>query len=259
MNEKIYPLNRERLREEYEELVLKAALVKYMERHSEEARRWLDTLPEPPCRAGFAKALEQEQAKEKRHRTAGRVFHTAGKIVTKAAVVFLVLALSFTTVFAASSGFREAVVRRAFQKFGLFETEVLPPETAPPVFDADRYQTEHCYGFTDLPEGFVMSRTFEPKGMAVYVYYVRENPEDGTRDTLTLGEIPPGSSWQFNVSTERAESGFMTEVNGQEACCITEPGKTTLLWEQGGWLLHLSGTIPGEELLRVAQGVQKIR
>ena len=251
MNEAGYPLDRKALREEYDEVLLKMALADYMERRSAEETERLRALPEPPCHVDFAGVVDREQSKGQRRETWGRVLHMTGKVVTKVAVVFLVLALSFTTAFAASPKVREAVFKLAYRQYDEY-TEIFPSEEDFPEFiDADKYTAEHCYALTYLPEGWVLTDASD--ALSICMTYEKGDAY------LDFTQAAPETHWGQRVDSEDADAVFTTMIGDSEAFCCIKEGDTSISWQEDGWLLSIYARLDYEEALKVAQGVRKMR
>lgn len=85
-----YPLNRNRLRIEQEELLLKLALFHYLERENDRLRARMQEQPDPPeDRESAEHAVDRAMRRQRWQVIGQKAWQVSGRVVTRAAVVFL--------------------------------------------------------------------------------------------------------------------------------------------------------------------------
>ena len=85
-----YPLNRNRLRIEQEELLLKLALFHYLERENDRLRARMQEQPDPPeDRESAEHAVDRAMRRQRRQVFGQKAWQVSGRVVTRVAVVFL--------------------------------------------------------------------------------------------------------------------------------------------------------------------------
>ena len=161
-----------------------------------------------------------------------------------AAFVLVFLTLSFSCLMAADAAFRERVIRAVMEVFQDF-TEFTYTSDSPALEEPGNLV------FTYLPEGMEETGR-EQSATACYVYY--ESP-DGAFVEFSQTLVADGVEMQLGLDTEDAEVFDLT-VHGTEALGIVKGVDRTIHWTEGPFVYLLSGTIPMEELERVAEGIQ---
>lgn len=85
-----YPLNRNRLRIEQEELLLKLALFHYLERENDRLRARMQEQPDPPeDRESAEHAVDRAMRRQRWQVFGQKAWQVSGRVVTRVAVVFL--------------------------------------------------------------------------------------------------------------------------------------------------------------------------
>ena len=103
-------LNRNRLQEEQEELLLKMALVRYFEREDANLRAAVAECPDLPAGMESVEHAVDRAMRQQHWKVVGqKVWRASAKVVTRAAVVFLTFFIHHTTAFSASAPVRESI------------------------------------------------------------------------------------------------------------------------------------------------------
>ena len=133
-----YPLNRNRLRIEQEELLLKLALFHYLERENDRLRARMQEQPDPPeDRESAEHAVDRAMRRQRWQVFGQKAWQVSGRVVTRVAVVFLTFFICLSTAFAVPSPTR-------FQR--------CVPETTPGIQCHDRCRRASPYRCrADLP------------------------------------------------------------------------------------------------------------
>lgn len=98
-----YPLNRNRLRIEQEELLLKLALFHYLERENDRLRARMQEQPDPPeDRESAEHAVDRAMPAAAWPGLGQKAWQVSGRVVTRVAVVFLTFFICLSTAFAVS-------------------------------------------------------------------------------------------------------------------------------------------------------------
>ena len=157
-------------------------------------------------------------------------------------VVFLTL--SFSCLMTVNAAFRERVIQAVVQVFQDFTEFVY-------TSDSSAVGKPGNLVFTYLPEG-MEEQDREQDEVEFYVYY--ESP-DGAFVELSQILVEDGTEVLLGLDTEDAEFIDLT-VHGTEAVGIVKGLSHTIHWTEGQFVYTLSGTIPMEELEKVAEGIQ---
>lgn len=105
--------------------------------------------------------------------------------------------------------------------------------------------------FTYLPEG-MEEQYREQDAIEFYVYY--ESPDGDCMDLSQIA-VSDGTSVSIGLDTENADVTYFT-VRGCEAMKIVKGLDHTIHWTEGDSIYTLYGTVPMEELEKVAEGIQ---
>ena len=102
-----------------------------------------------------------------------------------------------------------------------------------------------------LPEG-MEEQYREQDAIEFYVYY--ESPDGDCMDLSQIA-VSDGTSVSIGLDTENADVTYFT-VRGCEAMKIVKSLDHTIHWTEGDSIYTLYGTVPMEELEKVAEGIQ---
>ena len=221
-------------------------LDKLLDRYAPEAGElWLPALPDPAPEHEFSPKFRRKVEKLLRRQRRSPAANAALRYGRRAAAFALVfLTLSFSCLMTVDAAFRERVVRAAVQVLRDFTEFTYTSDS--PAADEPGDLT-----FTYLPEGMEETGR-EQSATACYVYY--ESP-DGAFVEFSQTLVADGVEMQLGLDTEDAEVFDLT-VHGTEALGIVKGVDRTIHWTEGPFVYLLSGTIPMEELERVAEGIQ---
>lgn len=217
-----------------------------LDRYAPEAGElWLSSLPNPAPGHGFSPKFRRKVEKLLRRQRRSPAVNAALRYARRAAAFALVfLTLAFSCRMTVDAAFRERVIQVVVQVLRDFTEFTYTSDS--PAADEPGDLT-----FTYLPEGMEETGR-EQSATACYVYY--ESP-DGAFVEFSQTLVADGVEMQLGLDTEDAEVFDLT-VHGTEALGIVKGVDRTIHWTEGPFVYLLSGTIPMEELERVAEGIQ---
>lgn len=161
-----------------------------------------------------------------------------------AAYALVLLTLSFSCLMTVDASFREQVLRvvvEVLQEFTEFRyTSDLPANGQPGEVR-----------FTYLPEG-MEEQEREHNEIGFYVCF---ESADGDFMDLIQTVVSDGTSVSIGLDTENADVTYFA-VHGCEAMKIVKDLDHTIHWTEGDSIYTLYGTVPMEELEKVAEGIQ---
>ena len=217
-----------------------------LDRYAPEAGElWLSALPDPAPEHEFSPKFRRKVEKLLRRQRRSPAVNAALRYGRRAAAFALVfLTLSFSCLMTVNAAFRERVIQAVVQVFQDFTEFVY-------TSDSSAVGKPGNLVFTYLPEG-MEEQDREQDEVEFYVYY--ESP-DGAFVELSQILVEDGTEVLLGLDTEDAEFIDLT-VHGTEAVGIVKGLSHTIHWTEGQFVYTLSGTIPMEELEKVAEGIK---
>ena len=217
-----------------------------LDRYAPEAGElWLSALPDPAPEHEFSPKFRRKVEKLLRRQRRSPAVNAALRYARRAAAFALVfLTLSFSCLMTVDAAFRERVIQVVVQVFQDFTEFVY-------TADSSAVGKPGNLVFTYLPEG-MEEQDREQDEVEFYVYY--ESP-DGAFVELSQILVEDGTEVLLGLDTEDAEFIDLT-VHGTEAVGIVKGLSHTIHWTEGQFVYTLSGTIPMEELEKVAEGIK---
>ena len=227
-----YPLNRNRLRIEQEELLLKLALFHYLERENDRLRARMQEQPDPP---------EDRESAE----------HAVDR--ARVAVVFLTFFICLSTAFAVSPSVRGAVYKMIISPQDRFTNVTVAPHQPGMFIDADRYTWEHCFAPTYLPEGYELVIFEDFEGIGLLVSY-----EKGDK-YIDFTQTSSGVHTSIHVDSENAQITRPIMIGYSEGIYNLKDGETAIVWQVGESMLDILSNEDTEEVIKIAEGIQLLR
>lgn len=217
-----------------------------LDRYAPEAGElWLSALPDPAPEHEFSPEFRRKVEKLLLRQRRSPAVNAALRYGRRAAAFALVfLTLSFSCLMTVNAAFRERVIHAVVQVFQDFTEFVY-------TSDSSAVGKPGNLVFTYLPEG-MEEQDREQDEVEFYVYY--ESP-DGAFVELSQILVEDGTEVLLGLDTEDAEFIDLT-VHGTEAVGIVKGLSHTIHWTEGQFVYTLSGTIPMEELEKVAEGIK---
>ena len=111
---------------------------------------------------------------------------------------------------------------------------------------------EYIYVATELPEGYLQV-DYNINDYSATLIYGDTNKPDSSIITLKNYRSPPD---MFSFDTEKAEKSTVT-IQDLSGICYKNNSSYHLVWNNGMYYFVLSGNIEKEELINIANGLQK--
>lgn len=251
-----YPLNRNRLRIEQEELLLKLALFHYLERENDRLRAGMQEQPDPPeDRESAEHAVDRAMRRQRWQVFGQKAWQVSGRVVTRAAVVFLTFFICLSTAFAVSPSVRSAVYKMIISPQDLFTNVTVAPHQPGMFIDADLYTWEHCFAPTYLPEGYELAIFEDLAGIDLLVSY-----EKGDK-YIDFTQTSSGThcSVSVHVDSENAQITRPIMIGYSEGIYNLKDGETSIVWQVGESMLSLLSNEDTEEVIKIAESIQLLR
>lgn len=228
---------------------MKDALDALLDRYAPEAGAgWLaaetpDIVPEHPFSPKFRRRMERLIRRQGRSPAVTAALRCARRA---AAYALVLLTLSFSCLMTVDASFREQVLRVV--------VEVLQDGTYF-YYDSSESTRQEVgeFRFTYLPNGMKEVQKEREKSI-LHVYHYFED-EDGDLFSLEQSKIDENTSSIMFFDTENAKVTYF-EVHGVEAMGIEKGLDHTIHWTEGIFVYTLHGTIPMEELKKIAEGIK---
>lgn len=247
-------LNRNRLQEEQEELLLKMALVRYFEREDANLRAAVAERPDLPAGMESAEHAVDRAMRQQHWKAVGqKVWRASAKVVTRAAVVFLTFFIFLTIAFAASAPVRDAIYKILFSHEDRYTLVQVDPTVSDAFIDADLYTWEHCFAPTYLPKGYKLTTFDDIAGNMLIVRY-----EKG-KNFIQINQAPANVQSSIHIDSENAQTTKPITIGNSEGIYNLKDGKTQIVWQVGGCLVDVISNEDTDEVIKVAQGVQLLR
>lgn len=247
-------LNRNRLQEEQEELLLKMALVRYFEREDANLRAAVAERPDLPAGMESVEHAVDRAMRQQHWKVVGqKVWRASAKVVTRAAVVFLTFFIFLTTAFAASAPVRDAIYKILFSHEDRYTLVQIDPTVSDAFIDADLYTWEHCFAPTYLPKGYKLTTFDDIAGNMLIVRY-----EKG-KNFIQINQAPANVQSSIHIDSENAQTTKPITIGNSEGIYNLKDGKTQIVWQVGGCLVDVISNEDTDEVIKVAQGVQLLR
>lgn len=247
-------LNRNRLQEEQEELLLKMALALYFEREDANLRAAVAERPDLPAGMESVEHAVDRAMRQQHWKVVGqKVWRASAKVVTRAAVVFLTFFIFLTTAFAASAPVRDAIYKILFSHEDRYTLVQVDPAVSDAFIDADLYTWEHCFAPTYLPKGYKLTTFDDIAGNMLIVRY-----EKG-KNFIQINQAPANVQSSIHIDSENAQTTKPITIGNSEGIYNLKDGKTQIVWQVGGCLVDVISNEDTDEVIKVAQGVQLLR
>ena len=249
-----YPLNRNRLRIEQEELLLKLALFRYLERENDRLRAGMREQPGlPEDRESAERAVDRAMRRQRWQVIGQKAWQVSGRVVTRVAVVFLTFFICLSTAFAASPSVRNAVYKMIISPQDRFTTVTIAPHQPGMFIDADLYTWDHCFAPTYLPEGYELATFDDLAEMLLIIRY-----EKGEK-FIQFNQSMAGVQGSIDVDSENAQITRPIMIGYSEGIYNLKDGKTSIVWQVGESMLSILSNEDTEEVIKFAEGIQLLR
>ena len=249
MNEYGFDLSSKNINESYEDILLREAMALYCE---EESRNILEEDDEFDFteREKRIKEMDSLISAEKRKHFWKKTAYYAKKAVVYAAVMFLVITFSLSSVVIASADVRE-YVRESFYGLlyeennkGYTKIEVAPNDN---FIDPKLYDWAGAYAPTYMAEGYTFSNIYSMDGQHTVNYCKGDS-------YISIVQSANGSA---KLNTENAELEEII-IGESKGLLVKNEGWSSVIWSIGSMMLSVSGTAETEEIIEVANGIKII-
>lgn len=189
----------------------------------------------------FSKFNNDFENSEKKNKYKNKV----NNIVTKAAIIFLTLALSMTVLTVSVEAFRVRVFNLIMEnKEKYLEISI---DEKNPIKNEKNFDAKGYYLPNYLPKEFEISN-IDNFGKTTIITYINDN-----NDSILFNQAPIGANYQ--IDSENAELKDI-DINGIEGIAIIKEGFTTLFWNNQEYGFILYSNIEIEELLKVGESLE---
>ena len=197
--------------------------------------------PMPKLSYGHRRQMKRIFSKYQKSLHTGRKYRTAG--VRRLVFIVMIIFLAMFTVMAgaaAINGFN----RKKYRDY----TELLTvnAENCPKTI-------ENVYYLSEIPEGYEL-RDVDRGDKSIYTAYV----EPDTNRSIVLGQdVKDGYKCNFNTEYQEFEA---LNINGNYALYLdfssSEEMQGLIVWDNGDYVLRVSGSFPKEELVLLAKSTK---
>ncbi|MGN1136300.1 MAG: DUF4367 domain-containing protein [Oscillospiraceae bacterium] len=166
--------------------------------------------------------------------------------VRRIVIVLITAAIVLSTMVISVTAIREAFINFITEIFDTHtEVQIIQDDTAPDFF-------EDIYAITDIPDGFEI--VFQNDNIEETPLLITEY-QNGQEYVIFCQNIK--SKYDVNVNTEGYEM-IQIYINGNEGFMIDMGDDIYITWDNGKYILEISGNIGKDELIGIANSVQKV-
>lgn len=217
--------------------------------HAEAAReKWLsETLPPQIPEHKFSGKFDRKMRKLIREQRHSAQFNRHIKLLQRIVAIFLlVCTVSFGGVMTVDA-YREKIIETVVRVFNELTDYRFSKSADMPESIAYAFPPTLSY----IPDG--MSKAEENAGEQLYT--VTYEGEDGNFFDLSCTIFTDEKQTEKILDTEDVQSTEF-ELHGETATLFSKNGATTIFWTHDDVLYHLYGTIPADELRKVAENIE---
>lgn len=212
--------------------------------------------PDPPeDRESAEHAVDRAMRRQRWQVIGQKAWQVSGRVVTRAAVVFLTFFICLSTAFAVSPSVRSAVYKMIISPQDCFTNVTVAPHQPGMFIDADLYTWEHCFAPTYLPEGYELAIFEDLAGIDLLVSY-----EKGDK-YIDFTQTSSGThcSVSVHVDSENAQITRPIMIGYSEGIYNLKDGETSIVWQVGESMLSLLSNEDTEEVIKIAESIQLLR
>lgn len=191
--------------------------------------------------------IERAIKREERREKLGRIQRSIVPLVTKAAVVFFVFFLGFSTVLITSADAREFFYQLVFTVHERY-SEVVIPEN----FSDETVKACKEYQITFVPEGYQKAFDTADEYGAIYGYF--NDKEEFF--TVTILQLDDPESQTIRFDTEDADFVQPININSSLGLMISKEGETQIVWQNSQTYFSVVSELPSEIVIRIAEGIK---
>ena len=190
--------------------------------------------------------IERAITREERREKLGKIQRVIVPIVTKAAVVFFVFFLGFSTVLITSADAREFFYQLVFTVHDRY-SEVVIPEKLDEEMSKACYEYEVAY----IPDGYQCSYEASTPRSSSYVF---SNDENSSFNVMII-ELSDSSDQTVRFDTENTDSIQPVVINNSLGLMILKEEYTQIVWQKSNVYFSVESALPSEIVIQIAQGI----
>lgn len=191
--------------------------------------------------------IERAIKREERREKLGRIQRSIVPLVTKAAVVFFVFFLGFSTVLITSADAREFFYQLVFTVHDRY-SEVVNAETS----NKEDLKPYSEYQVTYIPDGYQC--TFETSNNLGVIYAYSNG--DGNSFSITINQLNGSGNQTIRFDTEDANSIQPIVINDSLGLMIVEDENIQIVWQNSQTFFSVISQLPSEIVIRIAEGIK---
>lgn len=191
--------------------------------------------------------IERAIKREERREKLGKIQRVMVPIVTKAAVVFFVFFLGFSTVLITSADAREFFYQLVFTVHDRY-SEVVNAETS----NKEDLKPYFEYQVTYIPDGYQC--TFETSNNLGVIYAYSNG--DGNSFSITINQLNGSGNQTIRFDTEDANSIQPIVINDSLGLMIVEDENIQIVWQNSQTFFSVISQLPSEIVIRIAEGIK---
>jgi len=179
------------------------------------------------------------------------------RIISKAAVFFLISTLLFSSVYAAVPEVRANTLNLLIKVSDVSTSLIMDAPSDAPSFEEKGSDADSLLGYKmpEIPDGYelVCENTFGPS--FVYRYY------QGPNNSYFSISVSNGNNMNYNIDTENAIEISPININGLEGLLVkkAQANRATLIDVANGYYLYIDySTIEDSEALEMLSEMQKV-
>lgn len=249
--------------EAFDELLIKIAMSSFAELEGRELLKENERLKEEPefqLPPGHEKMIRSAIKKHERKENFVLVRKAASKIITKVAVVFLILAIGFSTTMTVSAEFRRVIYNLLLTTTERY-TQIEIAREYTEFVDSDVYIRPEYSGSTFaptvMPTGYEIESVEDSDSIYIVVYTNGENE-------IYFTQMSNSTSGKLRVNTENAQRVETIMIGDSEALLVVieeDIGvRSQIVWSIGNHLLHLKSYENNpDELVVIAQSIKLMK
>lgn len=170
---------------------------------------------------------------------------TVNKIISKVAVIFLLLAISVAILTATVDAFRVRILSTISRKGPKYIDIRVIDEKEEGI---SNIKVNKYYLPEYIPNGFKLGSISDVENAKNIIYINKDN------EKIEFNQAPNGTN--FKIDSEKATIEDI-DINGIEGIIIVKKGITTLFWHNEEYSFYLSSSIEQEELILMARSIIK--
>lgn len=250
--------------EAFDDMLIKIALSSFAELEGRELLKQNELLrnePEFRLPPEHEKTIRSAMKKHERKRTLMLIQKTSAKIITRVAVVFLIMAIGFSATMTVSAELRRGIYRLLLTTTDIY-TDIEAEREYSAFVDGDAYIREKYQGNlfapTKFPAGYSLTSISDNRG-GYRVLYTNENG-----NTINFTQMITGNGAIMSVDTENAQRVENIMVGDSEALLVyksSEQGMMScIVWRSGDYFFRLLSNDNNADLLAdVARNIKLMR